>query len=332
MAYLVTGGMGYIGSHVIRDLLKAGKEVVSLDISGTTQLFRDVVGDDNLDKIEIIQGDVSNTLLIFDIVRKLKIDVIVHAAAIMSATGSISSESQPPYAIQVNCVGTNNLFEAARLFGVRKVVWTSTGQVLGRIGDYYKGKVGDDEAIFMPDNMYTATKLLCEVMTRVYADKFGVDAVGLRIGLTLGIGKIHGKEKGNSFTQFIKDAATNVPATMAAVDIDQPRAMGYIDNVSDLIVKVCESPSTKTRNFNAVEYLISCRHLVEAMRRVNPEAVLTLKDRVTMAEQTWPGTSEPALDTTAIYQEIGWKPKYSLEEALKQIFNHIRQQEGMPLL
>jgi hypothetical protein len=222
-----------------------------------------------------------------------------------------------------------NIYSRLPAFRVRKVV-DEHRSVLGRIGDYYKERL-EMTSFFIADNMYTPL-IAVEVMTRVYAGKLGVDVVGLRIGLTLGIGKIHGKDKGNSFTQFIKDAATNVPATMAAVDIDQPRAMGYIDNVADLIVKVCESPSTKTRNFNAVEYLISCRHLVEAMRRVNPEAVLTLKDKVTMEEQTWPGTSEPALDTTAIYQEIGWKPKYSLEEALKQIFNHIRQQEGMPLL
>ena len=48
MAYLVTGGMGFIGSHVIRDLLQAGKEVVSLDVSGITPLFHDVVGENNL--------------------------------------------------------------------------------------------------------------------------------------------------------------------------------------------------------------------------------------------------------------------------------------------
>lgn len=330
MAYLVTGGMGYIGAYVIRDLLKAGKEIVNLDISGITPLFRNVVGENNLDKVKNIQGDVSNTLLVFDLIQKHKIDVVIHTAAIMSATSAISSETQPAYAIQANCVGTNNLFEAARLFGLKKVVWTSTGQVLGRVGNYYKERIGNDDAIYMPESMYTASKLLCEVMTKVYADKFKLDVVGLRIGLTLGIGKLHGT--GNSFTQFLKNAATGIPTTMAAVDLDQPRAMSYIDNISDLIVKVCQSPATKTRNFNAVEFNISCRQLVEAMRRANPEADITLKDKVTFQEQTWPGTSEPVLDTTPIFQELGWQPKLNLEESLKQIFNYFRQQEGLPLL
>jgi nucleoside-diphosphate-sugar epimerase len=330
MAYLVTGGMGYIGSYVIRDLIQAKKEVVSLDIAGINQHFRDTIGENNLDKVRIIQGDVGNTNLVFETVKKEKIDTIIHTAAVMSATSAINSESQPFYAIQTNCVGTNNLFEAARLFGLKKVVWTGTGQVFGQVGNYYKEPMGNDDALFMPENMYTASKLLCEVMTRVYANKFGLDVVGLRMGLALCTGKMHGK--GNSFTQFIKDAATNVPTTMAAVDIEQPRAMSFIDNVSDLILKVCEAPATKTKNFNAVEFPVSCRQLVEAMRRANPKAVITLKDKSAISEQTWPGTPEPRLDTSAIYQELKWKPKYSLDEALKHIFNYFRKQSGMELL
>jgi UDP-glucose 4-epimerase len=330
MAYLVTGGMGYIGSYVIRDLIQEKKEVVSLDIAGINQHFRDTIGENNLAKVKIIQGDISNTNLVFETVQKQNIDIIVHTAAVMSATSVINSESQPFYAIQTNCVGTNNLFEAARLLGLKKVVWTGTGQVFGLVSQYYKEPMGNDDALFMPENMYTASKLLCEVMTRVYANKFGLDVVGLRMGLALCPGKMHGK--GNSFTQFIKDAATNVPTTMAAVDIDQPRAMSFIDNVSDLILKVCDSPATKTRNFNAVEFPVSCRQMVEAMRRVNPQAIINLRDKSSYEEQTWPGTPEPRLETVAIYQELKWKPKYSLDEALKNIFNHFRKQGGMELL
>jgi UDP-glucose 4-epimerase len=330
MAYLVTGGAGFIGSYTVRDLLKAGQEVVCLDTAGMSPIFRDMVGENNLDKVIFIQGDVSNTLFVFDLIRQYKINTVVHLATVLSATSAITSENNPAYAVQVNCVGTNNIFEAARLFGLRKVVWTGTGQVFGRIVDYYRGAIGDDNALYMPENVYTASRVFCEIMARTYTRRFGVDILGLRIAMTLGIGKIHGK--GNSFTQFIKNAATDIPATMAVTDADQPRAMGYIENVSDLIVKACAAPPTKTTNFNAVEYLISCRQLVEAMGRVNPQARLTLKEKVPFEEQTWAGTPEPKLDTTGIRKELGWTPRYSLEEALTKIFNYYRQQEGLPLL
>jgi UDP-glucose 4-epimerase len=327
MVYLVTGGTGYIGSYVVRDLLENGEEVICLQRSGVTPVFRQVVGEKNLPKALIIQADLSNTFQVFDVFKQHKIDSIVHLSSILSATGSSSSETQPAYALQVNGVGMSNLLEAMRIFGVRKMVWTGTGQVFGQLAKMYSGVIGDDNAIYMPDNMYSATKVLCEIMSKLYFDKFGVDSLGLRTGLILGIGKMHGK--GNAFSQLIKNAATNLPATMACVDADQVRALGYSENTSHLIIKACEGPPTRTRNFNAVEFLVSGRQLVESMRLVNPKAEITIKDRVSKEEQTWAGNAEPNLDISGIRKELKWEPKYSLKEALTRIFNHYRKEAGM---
>jgi UDP-glucose 4-epimerase len=328
MAYLVTGGTGFIGSYTVRDLLKTGKDIVCLQKSGITDVFRMAVGEHHLDKVKIIQGDVSNTLQVFDVIKQNKIDTVVHCAAILSASGSISSEATPPYGLQVNIMGMNNLLEAARLFSLRKIVWTGTVQSLGKVGDLYKGAIGDDSAVFQPDNLYSASKLLCETMGRVYFNKFGVDCLGIRMGLQLGIGK----SKMNALTNFLKGAATGVPVTMAAENLDQPRALGYIDNMSDLIKTACEAPPTRTRNFNSVDWMVSCRQLAEAAQRVNPKARINLKDKVLEEEQTWAGIAEPELDITGIRKELNWKPKYNLEESLARIFNYYRQQEGLPTL
>jgi UDP-glucose 4-epimerase len=328
MAYLVTGGTGFIGSYVARDLLNAGKEVVCLQRSGVTPIFRGVVGEDSVDKVKIVQGDMSNTLLVFNLVREYKIDVIAHIGFILLSGGI--SEAQPAYTLQVNCVGMSNILEAGRLLGVRKIVWTSSSQALGRVGEYYQKPIGDD-AIYLPDSMYSATKVLNEFMAKLYYHQFGVDSIGFRIGFILGVDKPLGR--GGGFTKFLKAAATNVPVTMAAMEADRVRALGYVENVSDLIVKACEAPTTKTRTFNAADYLCSCRQLVESIRRVNPNAQVTLKDGVSSEEATWGGApNEPTLDTTGVRTELGWKPKYRLEEALTKIFNHFRQQEGLPPL
>jgi UDP-glucose 4-epimerase len=328
MAYLITGGTGFIGSYAARDLLEDGKDVVCLQKSGVTEVFRKVVGDINIKKVKVIQGDISNTLQVFDVIKQNSIDTIIHCAAILSASGAISSETTPPYGLQVNIIGMNNLLEAARLFSLKKIVWTGTVQSLGKVGDYYKGVIGDDSAIFQPDNLYSASKLLCETMCRVYFNKFGVDSLGLRMGLQLGIGKA----KMNALTDFLKGAAIGVPVTMAAENLDQPRALGYIDNMSDLIKKACEAPPTKTRNFNSVDWMVSCRQLAEAARRVNPNAKIDLKDKVSNEEQTWAGLAEPELDITGIRKELNWKPKWNLEESLTWIFNYYRREEGLPPL
>lgn len=328
MAYLVTGGTGFIGSYVVRDLLNQGKEVVCFQRSGVTPVSRLVVGKDNLDRVKIVQGDVSDTLQLFHAIREYDIDLVVHASASFPINGA--SESQPAYALRVNCVGMNNVLEAARLFGLRKVIWTSSSLALGRLAEFYKEPVGDDNAIYMPNTMYSATKVLNEFMAKLYFEKFGVDSIGFRLGFTFGIDQA--LARGRVFIQFLKNAATNVPTTLAMTDANRIRALGYVENVSALIVKACGAPTTKTRTFNAPDYQCSARQLAEIIHKVNPKARVTIKEGVGIEEETWGGTPEPTLDITGIRTELGWKPKYSLEEAITRIFNYFRQQEGLPLL
>ena len=84
MAYLVTGGMGYIGSRVVRDLLKSGREVVCLDPAGVTREALDVIGEEDLGKVKVVRGDVSDTIQFFRLVREHGVDVIVHHAFVMA--------------------------------------------------------------------------------------------------------------------------------------------------------------------------------------------------------------------------------------------------------
>jgi UDP-glucose 4-epimerase len=325
MTYLVTGGTGFIGSYVVRDLLDAGGEVVCLQRSGgVTPIFLGVVGKENVSKVKIVQGDISNSVQIFDVIKDNHIDKIVHTSYLLLSGGM--SESQPAYSLQVNCVGMSNLLEAARLLGVKKIAWTSSCQALGDIGKYYQEPIRDD-AFYKPDSMYSATKVLNECMLKVYYDNFGVDCVGFRLGFILGVGRPLGR--GGAFTQFLKNVATDIPTTMATMNADQVRPLGYVENISDLLVKACDAPITKTRTFNAVDYSVSCRQIVESMLRVNPKAEVTIRDGVSSAEATWGGAQEPIIDVSGIKTELGWQPKYGLDEALRKIFNYFREQAGL---
>jgi len=329
MSYLVTGGTGYIGSYIVRDLLNQDKEVVCLQRSGVTPIFRNVVGDDNINKAKIVQGDISNSIQLFNLIKANKIDKVIHASSLL--TLGDASEANPSYTLQVNCVGMNNLLEAARLFGFKRIVWTSSLQALGEIVKYHKEPISDD-AIYKPNSMYSATKVLDEFMAKLYYDKFGVDSIGFRIGLILGVDKPIGP--GGIITNFIKSAATDAPTTIKTVKADAARTLGlgYVENTSDLLVKACEAPTTKTRTFNAPEYQVTTQQLVESMRRVNPKANIIMKDVVSPKGATWGDAQEPAVIATGLQKELGWKPKYSLDEAIRKMFNHFRKDAGMPLL
>lgn len=328
MAYLVTGGTGYIGSYVVRDLVSKGKQVVCFQRSGITDISRAVVGEDKLSKVKIVQGDISDMLSLYHAIRDYNIDIIVHLGGVWGIKGDL----QPDYTLKVNCIGMSNILEAARLFSIKKIVWTGSNKAFGRLSNFYDKPIVDDDAIYMPDTMYGTTKVVSEFMTKLYFEKFGIDIIGLRMGLAFGI--IMRKQKGGPerFNQFLKNTALNLPTKIAIKDANRTQNFSYAGNVSDLIVKACNSPTTKTRIFNVPEYKYSFHQLVEVICKVNPKARITIEEGVESEDTIWQGAPEAEIDCRGVQTELGWKPKYSLEEAVRKVSNYFRQQENMTLL
>jgi nucleoside-diphosphate-sugar epimerase len=147
------------------------------------------------------------------------------------------------------------------------------------------------------------------------------------MGFTLGIGKTMGKSA--VFANFLKDMATDAPTVMAVTDADKVRAFSYIENISDLILMFCELPPAGRRIFNTVEFQCSMRQLAEVMCKVNPNARVTIKEGVSPENATLGGSPEPDLDTTGVFKELKWDPKYNLEDAIRNIFNYYRQQKRL---
>ncbi|MFC1981569.1 NAD-dependent epimerase/dehydratase family protein [Chloroflexota bacterium] len=321
MAYLVTGGTGYLGSYVVRDLLNEGKEVVCLQRSGVTPVAREIIGEDNIDRIKIVQGDVSNIVQLFDVIREYGIDLIVHIAYAMPPL----TELKPAYAFGVNCGGMNNVLEAARLFGLKRVVWPSSAHVFGRIHEFYKKPVGDDDGIYMPNSMYGATKALNELMAKLYFDKFGTDSICFRLGLIYGIGRWHGVL--GVFTELLRKAALNITVMIGEPDLI--KSYLYIEDAADVIVKACDVPTTKKRVFNVIEGQYTNRQLLETIRKINPDSRVTLGKKQASKDVF---LQPPKVTAIGVQAELGWQPKYSLEDGLRKVFNYFRQNEGMPLL
>lgn len=327
MAYLVTGGMGYIGSRIVRDLMNSGKEVVCLDSAGITPLATEVISKEGLEKVKIITGDVSNTVPFFRVIREHGIDLIIHTAYIMTRRSNL----EPEYALRVNCMGMINVLEAVRLFGLKRVVWTSAMAAVGRVRDLYREPIGDDDAIYMPDSMYGATKALNEYMVKLYFEKSGVDSIALRLPRVIGVPFDISQPQGvvGKFSEFSRKAALNIPVTIKGPDF--VTSYIYVDDVADAHVKACDVPTTKTRVFNACEGEYSNQQLVDTIRKVNPETQVRLEEGI--SSLTRPVDHRvPTMDTTGIRTELGWQPKHSLEEALRKIFNYFRQQARMALL
>jgi UDP-glucuronate 4-epimerase len=179
MKFLVTGGAGFIGSHVCERLLQSGHAVWAFDDLNT--FYDPQIKRGNLHEIqslskpfEFIQGDITERAALDAVCGRVKFDQVVHLAA---RAGVRPSLAEPALYQRVNVEGTVNVLEAARQSGVKKVTIASSSSVYG-----VNSKVPfcESDPIFSAISPYAASKLACEALGHVYHHVHGLDIAMLR--------------------------------------------------------------------------------------------------------------------------------------------------------
>jgi UDP-glucose 4-epimerase len=167
MAILVTGGAGYIGSHMVLALLDAGEKVVVLDDLSTG--FRWAVPDAAI----FVQGDVNDSVLVTQTVQQYGIDAVIHFAARIVVPDSVAD---PLGYYLANTVKTRALLEAVVAAGVPHFIFSSTAAVYGMVGT----EPVDEDAALNPISPYGRSKLMSEWMMRDAGAAFPLHYVALR--------------------------------------------------------------------------------------------------------------------------------------------------------
>ena len=168
MKYLVTGGAGFIGSHIVRTLLEQGQEVKVLDNFSTGK--RENIADFEK-QIELIEGDLCDASKVNEAVRG--VDIIFHEAAFVSVPQSMD---EPQNCFDVNVTGTSMLFDAARRAGVKRAVFATSAAVYGDSTEMPL----TEETPLRPLSPYAASKRVDEIYGQLYTTSFGLDVVALR--------------------------------------------------------------------------------------------------------------------------------------------------------
>lgn len=173
MHYLVTGGAGFIGSHIVRTLLEQGAKVRVLDnfSTGKRENLSGLIEQYSSSKFEVLEGDLRNSTIVQDAVRD--VDIIFHEAAFVSVPESME---KPRVCFEVNVAATAGLFDAAREAGVRRVVVASSAAVYGE-SDALPLKETTPTQSLSP---YAASKRTDEIYAQLYTQAFGLDVVALR--------------------------------------------------------------------------------------------------------------------------------------------------------
>ena len=157
-------------------LEKGENSPVVFDINQSTNRLNDVV-----DKIEIIGGDLGNFNHVLNVVKKVRPKVIYHMGAMLS----VPSEADPAASFRINVLGIYHVLEAARLFNVKQVLFSSS---IGTYGFDIKDKVIDDYTLQRPIIFYGACKLFGEHIGLFYRRKYGIDFRGVRYPSIVGPG------------------------------------------------------------------------------------------------------------------------------------------------
>ena len=175
MINLVTGGLGFLGSYIVRRLVNMGEAVIVLDLSNNTTLIQDV-----LKKIKVVRGDFSDWTAVAEIVKENKVTNIFHVGAIVPP----ASEQTVFTTFRINVYGTVNILETARLFDVSSVIYASTIGVYGADAP----AVVNDDYIQRPSHIYGMSKSCSERLGEQYHRRYNVNFRGLRFSAIVGPG------------------------------------------------------------------------------------------------------------------------------------------------
>ena len=173
MKYLVTGGAGFIGSHIAQALLEQGQSVRILDnfSSGKRENIAELSRQFGQHQLEVLEGDVRDASRVNEAVSG--IEIIFHEAAFVSVPQSMD---EPQECFDVNLTGTSLLFEAARRAGVRRAVVASSAAVYGESEVFPL----IEETPLMPKSPYAVSKRVNEMYAELFTNSFNFEVVALR--------------------------------------------------------------------------------------------------------------------------------------------------------
>lgn len=182
MAILVTGGSGYVGLNVVDALARAGREVVSFDMTrpppvAAAQLSA-LPG-----RVHPVDGDLLDAAALERAFEAAPIEAVIHTAAVTS--GPARESTEPQRVFQVNVLGTIGVLEAARRASVRRVVVTSSGAAYGE-SLYRPGLMQEDATPVLPTTLYATTKYAAERTARRLAELWQLEVACARLGTLIG--------------------------------------------------------------------------------------------------------------------------------------------------
>lgn len=310
MRALVTGGAGFIGSNLVRQLLQKQYEVVVLD-NLSTGYEENLAG---LEGIIFYHGDICDMSLVRQAMEKVA--VIFHLAA---AVGNKQSLENPQRDSQINVLGTINILEGARAAGVRKVVLSSSAAIYGepRILPI------PEEQPWAPQSPYGVSKLAAERMALAYASLYGLECIALRYFNVYGPRQRY-DAYGNVIPIFVHQMLQGEPLTIYG-DGEQTRDFVSVHDVVQANLLAAQAQGLSGACNIGSGTSVSINQLVALLEQVTGQKI-----KVQYAPPRPGDVRNSVADISAARTQLHYEPRIDLASGLKEYIEWVRTENFQP--
>jgi len=313
----ITGGAGFIGYFITKQLIARGDEVVIYDafinyispLQSHYHRYLEMRLRDIKDHVQLIHSDIRYRGLLEKTLNETRPDTVIHLAAIPIA--SVCNHFSED-AIQINLNGTVTLLEAIRnCASVKRIVYASSSFIYGD----FQYVPADEQHPASPIDIYGGTKLSGEILVKAFGKRFGVEYAIIRPSA------VYGPTDANQrVTQkFVENALLGKPLTLHNGGLDK-LDFTYVEDAATGFVLAAFAPQAKNETFNITRGEgRSLKEFAQILSQLVPG--------VTLAEQP-PDEVRPSrgtLDISKARRILGYQPKYSLEDGLKLYVDFIRE-------
>jgi len=305
MRVLVTGGAGFVGSHVLDRLQALGHEPRNFDLV-ESPYHR------NGNAVDTVVGDLRDDRAVRAAVRGC--DAVLHLAAVADVNHVVDD---PVRAEDVNVRGTRIVLDAARAEGLDRVVYASTVWVYGNA--LHDTPVTEDTPLTMPTHLYTATKLAGEMYTRSYGELYGVPHTILRFGIPYG----PRARAAAVLAAFVARAREGQPLTIAG-DGAQTRQFVYVEDLAEGVVASL-APQASDRTYNLVrDEAVSIRQIADTVRDLVADVpIVHGPPRAADVELAQVSGERAAA-------ELGWNPSTTFADGARRYVESLSATSGLP--
>lgn len=313
MTILVTGGAGFIGSHLCRHLLEKGRRVVCLDNFDT--FYDPAVKERNIaamlddGNFTLVKGDIRDERVLKNIFAENKVDCVVHLAAKAGVRPSIR---QPAEYMDVNVNGTACLLEAMREAGVNRFIFGSSSSIYG---NQVKMPFSETDDVSRPISPYAASKRSGELLAHVYHHLYGMDVVCLRFFTVYG----PRQRPDLAIHKFTQLALNDQPIPLYGDGLTR-RDYTFVEDIVRGILTLIETPGQGFEIFN-----LGCGNPVTLFDMVKALEIALGKTLTINFLEKQPGDVEQTwADIGKARKAFGYQPSVSLEEGVRQFVEWFR--------